>query len=319
MNTLNYKLPVEPYFKIVRSELADIKKLTMLSPDGTLMDSRPIFPHLVMSFRTILRNNEFRPDVYTPTIVNKDYVVISGKHRYQAHLAENKTHIPIVIVEFIDYKGLPGDCWRTTWQSNENDSNKRAYAAEDRSDEQIIQTTIKQIKLGYIQNTLKDIDKSLMYQNIPKVKRAKYITAINKLLSENSNTDIMHSYTTDTMRKYIVKNKLADVFSTKKDIEVDSNNTVNFTVNFYPQEAKDLDNATIFNIINAKEKYPESKIRIFYAIDSCDKQKIISYRTRKSKLITNTVDKMKKFLKNFKSEDVEMLPLPQLPKEIKDE
>jgi hypothetical protein len=319
MNTLNYKLPNLPYIKVIRSELADIKKLTMFKPDGTLMDSRPIFPHLVMDFRTIMRNNEFRPDVYVPTIVNKDYVVISGKHRYQAHLAEDKTHIPVIIVEFIDYDGLPGDCWRMTWQSNENDKKNRTFASEDRTDEQIYQTTIKQIKANYIQNTLKDITRSLKDQNIPSVNRAKYITAISNLLSTNSSTDIMYSYTTDTMRKYIVKNKLADVFSTKKDIEVDSNNTVNFTVNFYPQEAKDLDNATIFNIINAKEKYPESKIRVFYAIDSCDKQKIISYRTRKSKLIENTIVKMKKFLENYKPEDVEMIPLPQLPKEIKDE
>ena len=89
--------------------------------------------------------------------------------------------------------------------------------------------------------------------------------------------------------------------------------------NFKPQESKDLDNATIFNIINAKIKYPESKIKVFIAIDSCNEEKIISFRNQKLKLIPDSVVKMKKFLENFKPEDIEIISLPQLPNEIKDE
>jgi hypothetical protein len=319
MNILNYKQPNLPYIKVVRCELADINKLTMTKSDGTLIDSRKIIPLNIMNFRNILRNNEFRPDVYIPTVVNEDYIVISGKHKYQAHLAEGKTHIPVIVVEFLPYKDLPADYWRLNWQSVENDPAKRNYACADRSDDQIIQTTVTQIKLNYLKHNYEDINKSLIAQGIPSVDRAKYITAVNDLLSTNSSTDIMRSYTTDTMHKYIEKNTSADVISTKKDIQKDSDDTVNFTVNFKPQESKDLDNATIFNIINAKIKYPESKIKVFIAIDSCNEEKIISFRNQKLKLIPDSVVKMKKFLENFKPEDIEIISLPQLPNEIKDE
>jgi len=317
VNKLNYKLPNKPYIKVIRCEFADINKLKMMKKDGTLMDSRKIISRNVMNFRNILRNNEFRPDVFTPTLVNEDYEIISGKHKYQAHLAEDKTHIPVIVIEFLPYQGKKADSWRLIWQSVENSKKERFYTCEDRTDEQIIQTTVTQIKLNYLKHNYEDINKSLIDQEIPSVDRAKYITAINDLLSTNSNTKIMLSYTTDKMHKFIEKNTSADVISTKKDIQKDSDDTINFTFNFKPQVSKDLDNACIFNIINAKIKYPESKIKIYFAIDSCNKEKIISFRNQKLKLIPDSVVKMKKFLENFKPEDIEMIPLPQLPNEVK--
>ena len=74
----------------------------------------------------------------------------------------------------------------------------------------------------------------------------------------------------------------------------------------------------MIDCINSLQLYPEAKIKVFYSINSCDEEEIKKYRLLKNDLPKNFFEKMKYFVENHKPEDIEMIPIPQLPSEIND-
>jgi len=108
---------------------------------------------------------------FIPPTVNENYELITGEHRYQANLAEDKKTLPVVVIRFIEYDNKPPEYWSPVWQSVENDPSEKDYVEELRDDEQIKRTTLLQIQQNIIQPTIDDIDTSLKHRNIHKQNR----------------------------------------------------------------------------------------------------------------------------------------------------
>jgi hypothetical protein len=315
-NKLNYKLPEKPYIEAVRTENADITKIKSTKKNKSKINSRKIILRLIQSFRSLIRRKKMNFQFFMPPTVNEDYELITGEHKYQAYLAENEKTLPVVVIRFKEYENLPPEYWVPIWQSVENDPSEKDYVEELRDDEQIVRTTVLQIQQNIIKPTVDDITKSLKHQNIHKQNRPKYITEI--LSKVNSNVNVAKSYTSDTLEKYVDENfDIQEISSSQKLVKCDDD-TVYLKQIFKPIKSKDFDNRAMIDCINSLQLYPEAKIKVFYSINSCDEEEIKKYRLLKNDLPKNFFEKMKYFVENHKPEDIEMIPIPQLPSEIND-
>ena len=253
---------------------------------------------------------------FIPPTVNENYELITGEHRYQANLAEDKKTLPVVVIRFIEYDNKPPEYWSPVWQSVENDPSEKDYVEELRDDEQIKRTTLLQIQQNIIQPTIDDIDTSLKHQNIHKQNRPKYITEI--LNSVSNNINVAKSYTSDTLQKHIDENFDVNEVSTSSNLVKCDDDTVYLKQIFKPVKSKDFDNRTMIDCINSLLLYPDAMIKVFYSINSCEEEQIKKFRTIKNNLPKEFFEKMKYFVENHKPEDIEMISLPQLPDELND-
>ena len=148
----------KPFFDKVKNKEA-LKNI--VRPDG-------INETHVGKFRTLIVNKGYRPYHNIPPVViliDGIYYLLSGEHRYSAHLHEHKTEMWVAICRFEDAKGMPADYWASTYQSTENDDAER-LDMNVRTDAGIISVTKNQIKQGWITDSEEDLKKSLKHQNV---------------------------------------------------------------------------------------------------------------------------------------------------------
>jgi hypothetical protein len=315
-NELNYKLPDKPYIEVVRTENVDINKITSTKKSKYKNNSRKIVLKNIQAFRNLIRKDKLNCHFFIPPTVDENYQLITGEHRYQAHLAEDKKTLPVVVIRFKEYSNKPPEYWLPIWQSVENDPSEKDYVEELRTDDQIVRTTVLQIQENIIKPTVEDVDTSLKHQNIHKQKRPNYITKILNSVSKNIN--VAKSYSSDALDRYVDENYDIEEMSTTANLVKCDDDTVYLKQNFEPLKSKDYDNRTMINCINSLQLYPDAKIKVFYSINSCDEEQIKKYRNMKDNLPKEYFEKMKYFVENHKPEDIEMISLPQLPDELND-
>ena len=315
-NKLNYKLPDKPYIEVIRTEDVDITKITSTKKSKYKNNNRKIILKNIQAFRNLIRKGKMNYNYFIPPTVNENYELITGEHRYQANLAEDKKTLPVVVIRFIEYDNKPPEYWSPVWQSVENDPSEKDYVEELRDDEQIKRTTLLQIQQNIIQPTIDDIDTSLKHQNIHKQNRPKYITEI--LNSVSNNINVAKSYTSDTLQKHIDENFDVNEVSTSSNLVKCDDDTVYLKQIFKPVKSKDFDNRTMIDCINSLLLYPDAMIKVFYSINSCEEEQIKKFRTIKNNLPKEFFEKMKYFVENHKPEDIEMISVPQLPDELND-
>ena len=56
----------------------------------------------VQKIRTLIQTGQYDPIHYEPPVIDEDYNLIAGKHRYDAHDAEGETWIWVAICSFVD-------------------------------------------------------------------------------------------------------------------------------------------------------------------------------------------------------------------------
>jgi len=315
-NKLNYKLPDKPYIEVIRTEDVDINKIKSIKKSKYKNNSRKIILKNIQAFRNLIRKGKMNYNYFIPPTVNENYELITGEHRYQANLAEDKKTLPVVVIRFKEYDNKPPEYWLPVWQSVENDPSEKDYVEELRDDDQITRTTLLQIQQNIIEPTVEDIDTSLKHQNIHKQNRPKYITEI--LNSVSKNTNVAKSYTSDTLQRYIDENFDVNEVSSSANLVKCDDDTVYLKQIFKPVKSKDFDNRTMIDCINSLQLYPDAKIKVFYSINSCDEEQIKKFRTIKNNLPKEFFEKMKYFVENHKPDNIEMISIPQLPDELDD-
>ena len=56
----------------------------------------------VQKIRTLIQTGQYDPIHYEPPVIDEDYNLIAGKHRYDAHDAEGEIWIWVAICSFVD-------------------------------------------------------------------------------------------------------------------------------------------------------------------------------------------------------------------------
>jgi len=97
-NKLNYKLPDKPYIEVIRTEDVDITKIKSIKKSKYKNNSRKIILKNIQAFRNLIRKGKMNYNYFIPPTVNENYELITGEHRYQANLAEDKKTLPVVVI-----------------------------------------------------------------------------------------------------------------------------------------------------------------------------------------------------------------------------
>lgn len=106
--------------------------------------SRGVMEKGVLEFIECIKGNEYRPEHYVPPVVvripegdsrqfNSDgvtqyfYELVSGHHRYHAHLGMNLPTFYAQVVEFLPVDNKTARSWMLTYQAQENNPSKQVF------------------------------------------------------------------------------------------------------------------------------------------------------------------------------------------------
>lgn len=307
------KIPVSNGLVFIESKIVKVKDIKAEK------NNRIIDFNIVNKFQKAIRNRTYNTELNTPPCVLEDCTLVSGYHKYNAHVLENQEYITVAVVKFIDFKNKLAEYWQTTWTSVENNPDNDEFIRNPRTDHDIIVTTLNQIKLKLIKPTEDDVRQSLKDQQVSPKK-------INKLLSDilfdtKLSPTICKNYNATTADDYINANFNITV-STPKKIELNSDdNTVYFKQQFYNEnDDKDFDSRIFNSFVKAQLKHPSCNVNVLAYIENPNPNHILAVRKAKLKLFENRVNEMRQFIKLLDEKKVKELQftfLPQLPSEFK--
>jgi hypothetical protein len=319
-NQLKIKIPEAPGLIFIRSEKIPTQKI-ISTKDNLNLNTRKLDVKTLNQFKSIIRRDRYNTEIHIPPCVTEDYELISGEHKYQAHLAVDKQEIVVAVVKFIEYDNMPAMFWLLNWQSVENDPVNDDFVRNPRDDNQIIQTTLKQIDLKLIEPTEKSINKSLICQKVSLTRRKFFISEI--LNNTHHSSKVCKVYDSDLAENYIDQNYSVELSTPTKIILNKDDDTVYFKQQFKkPEDKKDYDNRVLFYYIEASKKYPSADVKIFSYIDECNKTKITEVREAKLKLIDKKVDSLREFIKRYDNKELknlEFIFLPQTQDDFKND
>jgi hypothetical protein len=319
-NDLKIKIPEAPGLVFVKAEKVSLKKIKS-TKDNLKVNTRKLDIKTLNQFKSIIRRDRYNTEIHIPPCVTEDYELISGEHKYQAHLALDKQEIVVAVVKFIEYDNMPADFWLLNWQSVENDPANDDFVRNPRDDNQIIQTILKQIDLKLIEPTEKAVNKSLIYQKVSPTRRKFFISAI--LNNTQHSSKICKVYDSDLADNYIDQNYSVELSTPTKIILNEDDDTVYFKQQFKkPEDKKDYDNRVLFNYIEAIKQYPNADVKIFSYIDDCNETRITEVREAKLKLIDKKINSLREFIKKYDNKELknlEFIFLPQTQNDFKND
>lgn len=138
-------------------------------PEG--VDAKKVAEH-----EKTIRDGKYIPEIHIPptlkevTIDGKVYyMVVSGGHRHMAHENTGQTEFYGAVVEFFDTPTGSANYHELIWQSNENAENSDNTVTKNvRSDEGVIQTTLRLMDLGEVSRDEAGIVRALADQKFDK-------------------------------------------------------------------------------------------------------------------------------------------------------
>lgn len=259
-----------------------------------------------------LRNGQYDPYRYFAPIVEKtdddNYLIISGHHRYKAHISDKRDSMLCVVVKFNDERA------RNIWRQLENTESFDGFVKNVATREEHVKYVSNLVNTGVIGNTRKSIEDYLVDAKIVSKKAEKSInTIVNEVLKKTGNHnsyDYVHSW------ESVEKKEIIDLLQRKiKDRKF-------ISATFKEKDDVDYDHRTMLQIIDAFVENPERPIVVVYAVNGATKEKLEDIRKHKP---THLVPS---FLKRWN--DVQALqeaghdlnkivtlePLPQLGSEV---
>jgi hypothetical protein len=307
------KIPVAKGLVYIKTLVA---KVTDIKAD---LNTRKLEFSTVHKFQKAIREKTYNVELNTPPCVTENLELVSGNHKYNAHVLENQEYIIVALVKFIDFENMPAEYWRLNWTSVENNPDNDTFIRLPRTDDQIIQTTLNQIQSKLINPTETDVKKSLKDQQVTPERFNFFISEI--LHNTNNSSTICKVYNSDQVDDYINEN-FNMIVSTPKKIELNTDdNTVYFKQQFKKEnDDKDYDNRVFNSFVKSQLKYPSCNVNIVAYVDSCNPNHILAVRNAKLKLIDNKINELKQFIKLYdekKVKDLQFTFLPQLPDEFK--
>lgn len=307
------KIPVADGLVYIETKIVKVKDIEVSE------NNRILNFNIVNKFQKAIRNKTYNTELNTPPCVLEDNTLVSGYHKYNAHVLENQEYITVAVVKFKDFDNMPAEYWQLNWKSVENNPDNDEFIRNPRSDHDIIVTTLNQIKKNLIKPTADDVKKSLKHQQVSPKKISKLISDI--LFDTKLSPTICKNYNASTVDDYLNANYNVTL-STPKKIELNSDDdTVYFKQQFYNEnDDKDYDNRIFSSFVKAQLKHPSCNVNVFAYIDNPNPNHIIAVRKAKLKLFENKVNEMRQFIKLLDEKKVKELQftfLPQLPSEFK--
>jgi hypothetical protein len=313
---IKIKIPVAKGLVFIESKEIDIDLIKSIKENKKL-NSRKLDPKTVSKFKSLIAKNKYNVELNIPPCVCEDYELITGEHKYQAHIVSDKKKIIVAVIKFIEFENKKPLYWLANWQSKENDPADDEFVRLPRNDDQIINTTVFQIQNNLITSSEDDINKSLIDQNVRVEQRPFFISQILKKITDDNS--ICTVYNADLADKEIEKEYSVDL-STPSKIIINDDNTIYFKQQFKkPEDKKDYDNRVFINFVNCKTEHPDADVKIFSYIDQHKEEEIEKVRKAKIKLIENKVNLLRDFIKKYDNNEIsplEFIFLKQTPKDF---
>ena len=136
----------------------------------------------------IIKNGKYEPQFYVSPIVEikGDFNradLISGFHRYAAHIGCGKETMYVTVVEFFAAEGKSAEYWRLMWKLVENDKEEKIETPRTKAD--IVKTLVQMIADEIMTSSEKDIDSALKDAHLTPTKISEYKSEIFKELGKS--------------------------------------------------------------------------------------------------------------------------------------
>ena len=149
MLKVSVKLPESPGMKVLRIEPKFPLKNLANKKQKNIVRFGQTDQGVVGQLMTLISEDKYEPEYRVPPTVelmNGTALgsLITGFHRWQAHVGENQETMYVAIVTFFDHDGMSANYWRKQWRLRENEENEDPK--NDRTKEDIVGTVANMVK-----------------------------------------------------------------------------------------------------------------------------------------------------------------------------
>ena len=294
----NRVMPSSTGMIVMMFALMKVSDVIIKNDDNTDSNIRISTEEDILEHEYRIKNGLYNPEEFVPPTVNENGKLITGRHRYESHKGLDKEYIEVCVIKFVKTKDENNELqdekhWEIHWQNIENLTKPKEHKRMA-SEQDIAFSVLKMIKnksLLLNKNNIESYLKSL------KLTPNKIKNIIKEVYSRsNKQEDIPLQYKTEDIKKEVNKNKNI-IFSTPKNIELSSNDSVNFVQTFKKTQADEKHKQLIFDaMLNSLNKNP-NEIVLHYSANTIDYKVVSKLEKNVEKYFYQYINKIKKQVK----------------------
>jgi hypothetical protein len=252
----NRVMPSSTGMVVMMFALMKVSDVIIKNDDNTDSNIRISTEEDILEHEYRIKNGLYNPEEFVPPTVNENGKLITGRHRYESHKGLDKEYIEVCVIKFVKTKDENNELqdekhWEIHWQNIENLTKPKEHKRMA-SEQDVAFSVLKMIKnksLLLNKNNIESYLKSL------KLTPNKIKNIIKEVYSRsNKQEDIPLQYKAEDIKKEVNKNKNI-IFSTPKNIELSSNDSVHFVQTFKKTQADEKHKQLIFDaMLNSLNK-----------------------------------------------------------------
>ena len=290
MLKVSVKLPKSPGMKVLRIEQNFPLKNLANKKQKNIVRFGQTDQGVVGQLMTLISEDKYEPEYRVPPTVelmNGTALgsLITGFHRWQAHVGENQETMYVAIVTFFDHDGMSANYWRKQWRLRENEENEDPK--NDRTKEDIVGTVANMVKE-------QDIDES----QIPKALKDAGIKSAAKISTLES--EVLAKLGQTTYVVDAVSDKELKTISAK--YAKDTGRTV-IKATFTDIKNIDYDKRALFNVMEEVLKGNHNP-KIVARINGANHGKVKQVRKKKPKLLKKDLEHILDFAEYYKANNL---------------
>jgi len=273
----NRVMPSSTGMVIIMFALIKVSDVIIKNDDNTDSNIRISTEEDILEHEYRIKNGLYNPEEFIPPTVNENGKLITGRHRFEAHKGLDIEYIEVCVIKFVKTKDHNGELqneqhWETHWQSIENLKKPKEHKRMA-SEQDVAFSVLKMIKNKSLLLNKDNIESYL--KSIKELTPNKIKNIIKEVYSRsNKQNDIPLQYKAEDIKKEVNKDKKI-IFSTPKDIELSSDNSIHFVQTFKKTQADEKHKQLIFDaILNSLNKNPK-EIFLHYSANTID-YKVVS-------------------------------------------
>jgi hypothetical protein len=294
----NRVMPSSTGMVVMMFALMKVSDVIIKNDDNTDSNIRISTEEDILEHEYRIKNGLYNPEEFVPPTVNENGKLITGRHRYESHKGLDKEYIEVCVIKFVKTKDENNELqdekhWEIHWQNIENLTKPKEHKRMA-SEQDVAFSVLKMIKnksLLLNKNNIESYLKSL------KLTPNKIKNIIKEVYSRsNKQEDIPLQYKAEDIKKEVNKNKNI-IFSTPKNIELSSNDSVHFVQTFKKTQADEKHKQLIFDaMLNSLNKNP-NEIVLHYSANTIDYKVVSKLEKNVEKYFYQYVNKIKKQVK----------------------
>src|SRR6056300_497230 len=271
----NRVMPSSTGMVVMMFALMKVSDVIIKNDDNTDSNIRISTEEDILEHEYRIKNGLYNPEEFVPPTVNENGKLITGRHRYESHKGLDKEYIEVCVIKFVKTKDENNELqdekhWEIHWQNIENLTKPKEHKRMA-SEQDIAFSVLKMIK-----------NKSLL---LNKNNIESYLKRLK--LTPNKIKNI---------KKEVNKNKNI-IFSTPKNIELSSNDSVHFVQTFKKTQADEKHKQLIFDaMLNSLNKNP-NEIVLHYSANTIDYKVVSKLEKNVEKYFYQYFNKIKKQVK----------------------